>query len=99
MGEKFDAGIASVAESVVPVSQSREESADNESDMDPAEAVWIPTAPSQPVLLEDPLILNSPRISIPKKHNNCPQRSNFPSVSRDSFENKDIINNMVADVL
>lgn len=80
-----DITVTSVVESVVPVSQSRMESADNQSD--PSEDILIPTAPPQPVLLEDPLILNSPRISIPKKseavlkRNNWPGPTEFPNVS------------------
>lgn len=80
-----DITLMSVVESVVPVSQSRMESAATQSD--PSEDVLIPTAPPQPVLLEDPLILNSPRISIPKKNeavlkrNNWPGPTEFPNVS------------------
>lgn len=91
MGETQDFTLTSVVESGVPVSQSRLEPADSQSDTDPSEDVLIPAVPPQPVLLEDPLILNSPRISIPKKSeavlkgNNWPQPTEFPNVSRNSF--------------
>lgn len=48
---------------------------------------WVPAGPSQRLLLEDPLILNSPQVSIPKKHGpgfknkNWPQSTLFPCVS------------------
>ncbi|XP_040915887.1 mis18-binding protein 1 isoform X2 [Toxotes jaculatrix] len=83
--ELEDLAFRSVSESVVPVDQSIVESADSQSD--PSEDVAIPAARSQPVLLEDPLVLNSPRISIPKKHqavfkhNKWPQLTKFPNES------------------
>uniref|UniRef100_UPI0037E7C015 mis18-binding protein 1 isoform X2 n=1 Tax=Semicossyphus pulcher TaxID=241346 RepID=UPI0037E7C015 len=73
-----------VPENIVPVNQSPVESADSQSD---TEDVLIPAAPPQPVLLEDPLVLNTPRISIPKKQNpvfkrnKWPQTAKFPSES------------------
>lgn len=91
MGELEDVASTSVEESVVPDNQSRSELADSQSDTNPPEDIQIPAAPSQPVLLEDPLILTSPRVFIPKKYeavfkrNNCPQPTKFPSVSRNSF--------------
>ncbi|KAM7403080.1 hypothetical protein PAMA_003825 [Pampus argenteus] len=56
----------------------------SQSDTEPCD---VPAPPSQPVLLEDPLVLNSPRISIPKKnkavfkHNRWSQHTTFPSES------------------
>ncbi|XP_044021916.1 mis18-binding protein 1 isoform X2 [Siniperca chuatsi] len=87
MGEMEDIAFTSVSESAVPVNRSRVESADSQSDTDPSEDALIPAVPSQPVLLEDPLVLNTPQISIPKKHkavfkrNKWPQRAKFPSES------------------
>nr|XP_046267832.1 mis18-binding protein 1 isoform X2 [Scatophagus argus] len=87
MGEKEDSDLTSVPESVVPDNKSRMEPADSQSDTDPSEDVLTPAAPSQPLLVEDPLILNSPRISIPKKDmtvfksNKWPQTTKFPSES------------------
>lgn len=89
MDEMRESAFESVPESVVSANRSRVESADSQSDTDPSEDVRIPGVPSQPVLLEDPLVLNTPRISIPKKHdavfkrNKWPQRATFPSVSRE----------------
>lgn len=88
MGETEDTAFRSVSENVVPVDRSRVESADSQSDTDPSEGSLIPTAPPQPLLLEDPLVLNTPRVSIPKKQeaafkrNKWPQLAKFPSVSR-----------------
>ncbi|CAJ1073569.1 mis18-binding protein 1 isoform X1 [Xyrichtys novacula] len=71
----------------VPADQSREMSAESHSDTDPSEDVQIPAGPSQPILLEDPVILKTPRISIPKKNaavfnrNKWPGMAQFPSES------------------
>ncbi|XP_035530475.1 mis18-binding protein 1 [Morone saxatilis] len=81
MGEMEDTAFTAVQESVVPVSRSRVESADSQSDTDPSEDVLTPAGPSQPVLLEDPLVLNTPRVSIPKKHEGVFRRNTFPSES------------------
>lgn len=73
---------------VAPADGSQEESADTQSDTDPSEDEQILAEPSQPVLFEDPLVLNTPRIVIPKKlsavfkRNKRPQVSKFPCVSR-----------------
>ncbi|XP_071354861.1 mis18-binding protein 1 [Trachinotus anak] len=85
MAEMEDIAFRSVPESLVPVNCPRVESADDRSD--PSEDFLIPPAPPEPVLLEDPLVLNSPRISIPKKHqavfkrNKWPQNTKFPNES------------------
>ncbi|XP_035023774.2 LOW QUALITY PROTEIN: mis18-binding protein 1 [Hippoglossus stenolepis] len=85
MDEIEDTGFTRVPESTVPDSCSRDESADSQSD--PTEDVPIPAATPQPVLLEDPLVLNSPKIFIPKKNqavfkcNKWPQRTQFPNES------------------
>ncbi len=94
MDEMEDAAFTSVPESAGPVNQSGSDSADSQSDTIPSEDVPIPAAPSQPVLLQDPLVLNTPRISIPKKNesffkqNKWSQRLKFPTVSRNLFQNK-----------
>lgn len=68
----------SVSESVVPVTQSRVDSAGSQSDTDPSGDTLIPAVSSQPILLEDPLVLNSPRISIPKKNDAVFKRNKWP---------------------
>ncbi|XP_041668245.1 mis18-binding protein 1 [Cheilinus undulatus] len=74
-------------DSMGPANQSPEKSADSQSDTDPSEDVLNPAEPLQPVLLEDPLVLNSPRITIPKKQatvfkrNKWPQTVKFPCES------------------
>ncbi|KAM6917161.1 mis18-binding protein 1-like [Lycodopsis pacificus] len=85
MGEMEDIAFRSVPESVAPVNRSRVESADSLSD--PSEDTLRPAVSPQPVSLEDPLVLNTPRISIPKKldavfkRNKLPQIIKFPSES------------------
>lgn len=70
-----------------PVSQSDAELVDSQSDSDLLEDVRVPAMPSQRVLLEDPIILDSPQVSIPKKHRpvfqnqNWPESTHFPFVS------------------
>ncbi|XP_042356016.1 mis18-binding protein 1 isoform X2 [Plectropomus leopardus] len=87
VGEMEDVDCRGAPESVVPVSRSRVESADSQSDTDPSEDVPSPAVSPQCVLFEDPLVLNTPRISIPKKQeavfkpNRWPQRTKFPSES------------------
>lgn len=86
-GETVDATFRGVPESVRMVSRSTLESADSQSDTDPSD-IPPPAAPSQPVLFEDSLVLNSPRITVPKKnkavfkHNKWSQQTMFPTVSR-----------------
>lgn len=82
-----DSVFRSEPESVSPVTQDGVELADSQSDSDPPEEFLPSAMQPQPVLLEDPLVLNSPHISIPKKHkavfkhNQWPLRTTFPSVS------------------
>ncbi|KAM9341284.1 mis18-binding protein 1 [Symphorus nematophorus] len=82
-----DVAFRSAPKSVLPVDGSRAESADSHSDTDPCEDVLIPAAPSQRVLLEDSLIFDTPRVSVPKKNeavfkrNKWPQSTKFPSDS------------------
>lgn len=91
VGEMQDGAFTDVPESVASVNRSRADLADNQSATDSSEDVLIPAVPSHPVLLEDPLILNSPRISIPQKNeavfkrNKWSQATEFPSVSRNVF--------------
>lgn len=87
-----DINFTSVPEGLVPVKRSRVETANSQSH--PSEDVVVAGVQSQPVLLEDPLVLNSPRISIPKKHqavfkrNKLPLCEKLPSVSRNLLKNK-----------
>ncbi|XP_041810075.1 mis18-binding protein 1 isoform X2 [Chelmon rostratus] len=87
VGEMQDGAFTDVPESVASVNRSRADLADNQSATDSSEDVLIPAVPSHPVLLEDPLILNSPRISIPQKNeavfkrNKWSQATEFPSES------------------
>lgn len=66
------------SESDVPVSRHISESAD----------ALTSAVSSKPVLLEDPLVLNSPKILIPKRQeavfkcNKWPKQATFPSVSK-----------------
>lgn len=89
MAEMEDVAFRGAPESVVSVDCSRAESADTQSDQ--SEDVPTPVPTSQPVLHEDPLVLNSPRISIPKKQQAVFKRSQwphlrkFPNVSGDLF--------------
>ncbi|XP_074547880.1 mis18-binding protein 1 isoform X2 [Halichoeres trimaculatus] len=70
---------------VSPVERSPEKSADSQSDTDPSGNVQILDEQSHPVLFEDSLVLNTPRIAIPKnlsavfKRNKNPLVSKFPS--------------------
>ncbi|XP_076605405.1 mis18-binding protein 1 isoform X2 [Chaetodon auriga] len=85
--EMEDVAFRSVPESVASVSRSRVELSDSQSATDSSEDVRVPAAPSQHILLEDPLVLNSPRISIPQKNeavfkrNRWSQATKFPSES------------------
>lgn len=82
-GEAEDRALRRAPESVAPVVRSRAESAGSASDTDPSEEGL-----SQPLLLEDPLVLNTPQISIPKKQeavfkrNKWRQGTKFPNVSK-----------------
>lgn len=84
--EMEDIHFQSVPEGVVHVKRSTVETANSQSHA--SEDVLVSAAQSQPVLLEDPLVLNSPSVFIPKKYqtvfkrNKLPQCEKFPSVSR-----------------
>ncbi|XP_049453014.1 mis18-binding protein 1 isoform X1 [Epinephelus fuscoguttatus] len=80
-GDMEDVAFRGVPDSAVPVIGSRVESADSQFNTDPSEDALNPAVSPQHVLLEDPLVLNTPRISIPKKQepNRWPQRTKFPS--------------------
>jgi len=84
-----DVAFRGVPERLAPVNRSRVESADGLSDTEPSEDV-LAVSP-QPVLFEDPLLLNTPKISIPKKQeavfkrNKWTQSTQFPSVSGNLF--------------
>lgn len=77
----------SVVESGTPASQLDAELADSQSDTDASVDARVPAVLSHRVLLEDPLILNSPHVSIPKKcgpvykTKNWPQPTDYPCVS------------------
>uniref|UniRef100_A0A3Q1G3Q2 MIS18 binding protein 1 n=1 Tax=Acanthochromis polyacanthus TaxID=80966 RepID=A0A3Q1G3Q2_9TELE len=85
--EMEDAAFRSAPASVVPSNRYKVDSPDSQSDVDHSEDVISPTVPPQPVLLEDPLVLNSPQVSIPKKRETVfkrskwPKQANFPSES------------------
>lgn len=87
VSETVDTATMSDGESIVPGSQSIADTAESQSAMDPSEDVQVKAVSSQPVLIEDPLILDSPRISIPKKSEptlkpDCPQLSKISLVSK-----------------
>lgn len=83
VAEREDSAFTNTPESEVPVNQRASESADSRSGLDPSGSAVSPKS----VLLEDPLVLNSPQISIPKKQeavfkrNKWPKQAKFPSVS------------------
>ena len=87
VGQMGDITFRGSPESVATADPSRAESAGCQSDTDPSEDAQTPALPSQPCLFEDPLVLNTPRVSIPRnnegvfKRNKWPQRTKFPSVS------------------
>ncbi|KAL3049217.1 hypothetical protein OYC64_008649 [Pagothenia borchgrevinki] len=86
MSEMEDNVLRDFPENVVPVNRPREASADSQSETDPSENVPNPVLSPQPFLHEDPLVLNSPRVSIPKKEavfkrNNWRQSNKFPCES------------------
>lgn len=74
-----------VTENVVPAKQSRVETTDKQCSS--SGDVLVPAVQSQAVFFEDPLVLNSPRISIPKKHQavikckKSPHSEKFPDES------------------
>ncbi|TDG98875.1 hypothetical protein EPR50_G00204740 [Perca flavescens] len=87
MGEMGEIAFSSGPENVIPVKRSSVQPANCQADTDPPEDVLSPAVSPQPILLEDPLVLNTPRISIPKKQEavfkrkKWPQRTKFPSES------------------
>ncbi|XP_030248174.1 mis18-binding protein 1 isoform X3 [Sparus aurata] len=87
VGQMGDVSFRGAPESVASADPSRAGSAGYQSDTDPSEDALNPALPSQPCLFEDPLVLNTPRVSIPRnneaafKRNKWPQRTKFPSES------------------
>lgn len=85
--QEGDGDSVSVVESGTPASQPDVELADSQSDTDASEDARVPAVLSHRVLLEDPLILNSPQVSIPKKcgpvykTQNWPLPTDYPCVS------------------
>ncbi|XP_026182932.1 mis18-binding protein 1 isoform X3 [Mastacembelus armatus] len=67
------------------VPESRAESADIRSD--PPKEVQAPATPSPPNLFEDPLLLNTPQIFIPKKQQPVFKRNKFPQIAKFPDEN------------
>lgn len=84
VGEVKDSAFGGALERMVSVSLCRVDSTDFLSDAERSEDVFIPAAAPQLRLLEDPLVLNSPQISIPKTQEpvfkrNCGSKQNkFP---------------------
>lgn len=79
------------AEAVVPVCGASVEAAESQSATDSSEDGGPALVLTQPVLFEDPLILHSPRVTIPKNNTKAlkygwPQPSKVSSVSENSFE-------------
>ncbi|XP_063765745.1 mis18-binding protein 1 isoform X2 [Eleginops maclovinus] len=90
MGEMEDTVFRDDPENLVAVNLSSEATEDSQSDTQsathPSENIPAPELSAHPVLHEDPLVLNSPRISIPKKEavfrrNNWMQHTKFPCES------------------
>ncbi|KAM9355765.1 mis18-binding protein 1 isoform 2-T2 [Pholidichthys leucotaenia] len=73
--------------SEAPTNQREVDPADSQLDTDSSESTLTPAVSSHLILLEDPLVLKSPQVSIPKKpqpvlkRNNWPNQTNFPSES------------------
>ncbi|XP_029982639.1 mis18-binding protein 1 [Sphaeramia orbicularis] len=82
-----DMHFGDACENMPSASLTKIESSDNQSDIHPPDSEPPSAVPSQPVLVEDPLVLNSPRVSIPKKpdemvkHNKWFQHATFPTES------------------
>ncbi|XP_073338867.1 mis18-binding protein 1 isoform X3 [Pagrus major] len=81
VGQMEDITFRGVPESVVSADWSRVESPGSQSDIDPSEDALPPALPSQPCLFEDPLVLNTPRISIRRNNEATFKRTKFPSES------------------
>ncbi|XP_030574825.1 mis18-binding protein 1 isoform X2 [Archocentrus centrarchus] len=87
VSEREDSVFTNTPESEVPVNQRVSELTDCQSATDPSENTPSSPASLEPVLLEDPLVLNSPQISIPKnqeavfKRNKSPKQAKFPRES------------------
>uniref|UniRef100_A0A1A8UTG9 MIS18 binding protein 1 n=1 Tax=Nothobranchius furzeri TaxID=105023 RepID=A0A1A8UTG9_NOTFU len=75
MEEMEEDASADAPETTDPVNQDREDSAGSRSETGGAEDVWVPATLEQPILLEDPLVLNTPQISIPKRDKDESKRS------------------------
>lgn len=63
---------------VALASQSDGELVNSQSDTEPSDNFRVPAVPSHRVLLEDPLILDSPQVSIPKKRSQVFKNKNWP---------------------
>lgn len=87
VAERDNSVFTDTSESDVPVSRRISESADCQSDADPAADALTSAVSAKPVLLEDPLVLNSPQILVPKRQeavfkcNKWPKQATFPSES------------------
>ncbi|XP_069571001.1 mis18-binding protein 1 [Brachyistius frenatus] len=82
VGETRDITFQNPPESVVSMNLDGGETPGSQSDTDPSEDARIPAVPPRPVLLQDPLVLNSPQISIPKKRETVFKRNNQPSQAK-----------------
>lgn len=79
-----DVPLIDTVKQTAPVNQKRADSPENPSET--SEDAPIPASISPPVLLEDPLVLNSPQISIPKKDEAVFKRRALPKQKTFPFD-------------
>lgn len=87
MCETQDTGFTNALQNESPLTSNGTDSADSQSEVNRSEDDLTSAVPL--VLQEDLLVLKTPQVSIPKKHNNAvfkrnkwPKQIKFPSVSR-----------------
>ncbi|KAM4542820.1 mis18-binding protein 1 isoform 2-T2 [Odontesthes bonariensis] len=85
VGEMGDVALRRAPETVYPIHQCR--AVYSSPDTDRSEDALNPSVPPQPILLEDPLLLNSPQISIPKRREAVFKRNPWPKQKKFPVEN------------
>ncbi|KAM8915142.1 mis18-binding protein 1 [Spinachia spinachia] len=89
VGEMEDTAFRGAPERVAPVDRFRAASAGSVSDTDPSEDGLSHSVSPQLLLLEDPLVLDTPQISVPKKQEAVFKRNNRPHSTK--FQNESVI--------
>ncbi|XP_061599270.1 mis18-binding protein 1 [Cololabis saira] len=87
VGEVESVASEKAQERLVPAQECTADSADSCPESQLTEDSLVPAAPTRPVLLEDPLLLNSPKFSIPKKCENVLKRSRWCTQKKFPVEN------------